>query len=151
MKKNAIKRIKELTDERNNDKCRINDLIKETTEKDLNIQVLHAQLNACQQPQQQIQTYQAEFKRLTEENMQLKQRLAQQQQQFQQQQQLSSMNLINNNNNNNNNGDAANVQVRVISDQIKKLSVDNGNLEKQLKAKELLIKEIQKEKDDLFR
>ena len=38
------------------------------------------------------------------------------------------MNLINNNNNNN--GDSSNVQVRVISDQIKKLSVDNGKFRK---------------------
>jgi len=138
MKTNAMKRIKELTDELNSDKRRINDLLKETNEKEINIQVLHAQLNACQHPQQQLQTYQVELKRLTEENHQLKQR-------FTQQQQLSSMNLITNN------GDSSNVQVRVISDQIKKLSVDNGNLEKQLKAKDLLIKEGQKEKDDLLR
>jgi len=138
MKTNAMKRIKELTDELNSDKRRINDLLKETNDKEINIQVLHAQLNACQQPQQQLQTYQVEYKRLTEENYQLKQHLTQQQQ-------LSSMNLINNN------GDSSNIQVRVISDQIKKLSVDNGNLEKQLKAKDLLIKEGQKEKDDLIR
>jgi len=145
MKTNALKHIKELTDELNDDKRRINDLLKETNEKDTNIQVLHAQLNAFQQqPQQQLQTYQVELKRLTEENIQLKQRFAQQQH-FQQQQQLSSMGLINNNT------DSTNIQVRVLSDQIKKLSVDNGNLEKQLKTKELLIQEIQKEKDDLLR
>jgi hypothetical protein len=147
MKTNALKHIKELTDELNDDKRRINDLLKETNEKDINIQVLHAQLNACQQqPQQQLQTYQAELKRLTEENIQFKQRFAQQQHfQQQQQQQLSSMGLINNNT------DSTNIQVRVLSDQIKKLSVDNGNFEKQLKTKELLIQEIQKEKDDLLR
>jgi hypothetical protein len=145
MKTNAMKRIKELTDEHNNDKRRINDLLKETNDKEINIQVLHAQLNASQHPQQQLQTYQVELKRLSEENTQLKQHLTQQQQFQQQQQQLSSMNLINNN------GDSSNVQVRVISDQIKKLSVDNGNLEKKLKAKDLLIKEGQKEKDDLLR
>lgn len=143
MKTNAMKHIKVLTDELNNDKRRISELVKETNEKDRNIQVLHAQLNACQQPQQQLQTYQAESKRLTEENNQLKQRLTQQQQQPQ----FSPMSLINNNNNT----DPGNVQVRVLSDQIKKLSVDNGNFEKQLKAKELLIKEIQKEKDEVIR
>jgi hypothetical protein len=147
MKTNAIKRIQELTDERNNDKRRINELLKETNDKDLNIQVLHAQLSTIQHPQQQMQTFQAEFKRLSEENMQLKQRLAQQQQQhFQQQQQLSSLNLVSNNGT-----DSANAQLRVISEQIKKLSVDNGNLEKQVKTKELLLKDGQKEKDDLIR
>jgi hypothetical protein len=135
MKTNAMKLIKELTDERSNDKHRINELMKETNEKDLNIQVLHAQLNSRQHPQQQIQSYQVEFKRLSEENMQLKQ------QQHFQQQQLSSLNFMNNN------GDSTNIQVRVLSDQIKKLSVDNGNLEKQLKSKDLLIKE----KEDLLR
>jgi DNA-binding MarR family transcriptional regulator len=63
------------------------------------------------------------------------------QQQHFQQQQLSSLNFMNNN------GDSTNIQVRVLSDQIKKLSVDNGNLEKQLKSKDLLIKE----KEDLLR
>ena len=72
MKTNAMKRIKELTDECNNDKRRINDLLKETNDKDINIQVLHAQLNACQHPQQQLQTYQVEFKRLTEEKSAIK-------------------------------------------------------------------------------
>jgi hypothetical protein len=151
MKNNAMKRIKELTDECANDKRRINDLLKETNDKDINIQVLHAQLNSIQHPQQQFQSFQVELKRLTEENMQLKQRVAQQQQHFQQQQQLSSMNLLNNNNNNTPPVDATNAQVRVLSEQMKKLSVDNGNFEKQLKAKELLIKEGQKEKDDLIR
>ncbi len=56
-----------------------------------------------------------------------------------------------NNNSNNNTSDSTNAQVRVLSDQIKKLSVDNGNLEKQLKAKDLSIKEGQKEKEDLIR
>jgi hypothetical protein len=143
MKNNAMKRIIELTDERNNDKRRIAELVKETNEKDNNLQVLRVQLNSVQHPQQQLQSYQVEFKRLTEENMQLKQRLSQQHQQ------LSSLNLTHNNNNNNN--DSTNVQVRVLTEQIKKLSVDNGNLEKQLNTKDLVIKEAQKEKDDLLR
>ncbi len=139
-----MKRIKELTDECNNDKRRIGELMKESNEKDMNIQVLHAQLNSIHNPQQQLQTYQTQLKRLTDENMQLKQSFTQQQH-FQQQQQLSSMNLINNNN-----PDSTNIQVRVLSDQMKKLSVDNGNLEKQVNNKDLIIKELQKEKDDLL-
>jgi len=147
MRNNAMKHIKDLTDELNNDKRRINDLVKETNEKDINIQVLRSQLSTVQHPQQQFQTYEVEYRRLNEENMQLKQRLAQQQQHFQQQQQqLSSLNLINNNNT-----EPTNVQARVLNDQIRKLSIDNGKLEKQLSAKELLTKEIQKEKDDLIR
>jgi len=146
MRNNAMKHIKDLTDELNNDKRRINDLVKETNEKDINIQVLRSQLSTVQHPQQQFQTYEVEYRRLNEENMQLKQRLAQQQQHFQQQQQqLSSLNLINNNT------EPTNVQARVLNDQIRKLSIDNGKLEKQLSAKELLTKEIQKEKDDLIR
>ncbi len=141
-----MKHIKDLTDELNNDKRRINDLVKETNENDINIQVLRSQLSTVQHPQQQFQTYEVEYRRLNEENMQLKQRLAQQQQHFQQQQQqLSSLNLINNNT------EPTNVQARVLNDQIRKLSIDNGKLEKQLSAKELLTKEIQKEKDDLIR
>jgi hypothetical protein len=147
MRNNAMKHIKDLTDELNNDKRRINDLVKETNEKDINIQVLRSQLSTVQHPQQQFQTYEVEYRRLNEENMQLKQRLAQQQQHFQQQQQqLSSLNLINNNNT-----EPTNVQARVLNDQIRKLSIDNGKLEKQLSVKELLTKEIQKEKDDLIR
>jgi hypothetical protein len=146
MRNNAMKHIKDLTDELNNDKRRINDLVKETNENDINIQVLRSQLSTVQHPQQQFQTYEVEYRRLNEENMQLKQRLAQQQQHFQQQQQqLSSLNLINNNT------EPTNVQARVLNDQIRKLSIDNGKLEKQLSAKELLTKEIQKEKDDLIR
>ncbi|CAM4764507.1 unnamed protein product [Rotaria magnacalcarata] len=146
LKVNAMKRIQELTDERNNDKRLINELLKEKNEKEINIQVLHAQLNACQHPQQQIHKYEAEYQRLTEENMQLKQRLTHQQQHFQQQQQqYSSLNIMNNN------GDATNIQLRVLSEQTKKLSVDNANLEKQISAKDQLIKEVQKEKDDLLR
>ncbi|CAF3327086.1 unnamed protein product [Rotaria socialis] len=146
LKTNAMKRIQELTDERNNDKRLINELLKEKNEKEINMQVLHAQLNACQHPQQQIHKYEAEYQRLTEENMQLKQRLTHQQQHFQQQQQqYSSLNIMNNN------GDATNIQLRVLSEQTKKLSVDNANLEKQTNAKDQLIKEVQKEKDDLLR
>lgn len=151
MKTNAMQRMKELTDELNHDKRRINDLIKDTNDKDLNIQMLRAQLNTIQHPQQQqMQTFQAEFQRLSEENGLLKQRLSQQQQHFQQQQQqqqqFSPLSLANNSG-----GEAGNAQLRVISDQIKKLSVDNGNLEKQLKTKDVSLKEGQKEKDDLVR
>ncbi|CAF3649996.1 unnamed protein product [Rotaria socialis] len=146
LKTNAMKRVQELTDERSNDKRLINELLKEKNEKEINMQVLHAQLNACQHPQQQIHKYEAEYQRLTEENMQLKQRLTHQQQHFQQQQQqYSSLNIMNNN------GDATNIQLRVLSEQTKKLSVDNANLEKQTNAKDQLIKEVQKEKDDLLR
>lgn len=131
MKNNAMKRIQELTDELNNNKRQISDLLNEKNEKDNDIQVLRAQLNTYQ-PQQQIQ---AEFKRLTDENKQLKQQLAQQQ--------YTSLSIINSN------ADTTNAQLRVLIEQTKKLSVDNANLEKQLQAKDLLIKEEQKAKDDL--
>ncbi|CAF4271231.1 unnamed protein product, partial [Adineta steineri] len=43
------------------------------------------------------------------------------------------------------------IQNRVIAEQIKKLSIDNGKYEKQLQEKDLTIKAIQKEKEDLIR
>jgi len=151
MKDNAMKRMKDLNDELAHDKRRINELINDGKEKDFTIQGLRAQLNAFQHPQQQIQPYQLQIQRLTDENIQLKQRLSQQQQYIQQQ--LPSMNLLNNNNNNHNNSNSepSDVQLRVLSEQVKKLSVDNGNLEKQLKSKDQTYKDFQKEKDDLIR
>ena len=131
--------IKGLTDERTKDKRRITELIQETNDKDRNIQVLHAQLNSIQHPQQQqIQSYQVEFQRLRDENTQLKQHLSQQH--FQQQQQVAPMNILPTNN------ESSDVQFRVLSEQVKKLSVDNGNLEKQLKARETAFRDFQKEK-----
>ena len=152
MRTNAIKRVKELNEELNNEKRRINDLIKETNDKDRNIQLLHAQLTTIQHPQQQMQTFQVELQRLSEENMQLKQHLAQQKQHFQQQQQqqqqqqFAPMNLASSNG-----GEPVNAQIRVLSEQMKKLSVDNGNLEKQLKARDASLKDTQKEREDLVR
>ena len=57
MKNNALKHIQELTDELNNEKRRINDLIKEKNEKDMNIQILHTQLDSLQHQQQPTQLH----------------------------------------------------------------------------------------------
>jgi beta-galactosidase/beta-glucuronidase len=139
-----MKRVKELTDELNTEKRRINVFLKEKSDKEKEIQILHAQLDTIQHKQQpsqihppQNQTLQLQLQRLTEENIHLNQQLTQQQQ-------LTASSLINN-------GDSTNVQVRVLSDQIKKLSVDNANLEKKANSNELLAKEAHKEKDDLIR
>ena len=90
------------------------------------------------QPQQQehIQTLELQLKRLTEENIHLNQQLTQQQH--------TSSNLINI-------GASTNVKIQVLSEQVKKLSIDNANWEKQAHNNELLAKEIQKEKEDLIR
>ena len=151
MKTNAMKRIKELTEELNGGKRRINDLTKDNNDKDRNIQLLHAQLTNIQHPQQQMQTFQAELQRLSEENMQLKQRLAQQQQHFQQQQQQQQQQFAPLNLTNSNGGELDNTKMRVINEQIKKLSVENGNLEKQLTVKDASLKDIQKDREGLVR
>ncbi|CAF3407819.1 unnamed protein product [Rotaria sp. Silwood1] len=148
MKNNAMKRVKELTDELNTEKVRNNVLLKEKSEKEREIQQLHAQLDSVhhkhesinahpQQQHQQIQKLELQLQRVTEENIHLNHQLAQQQQ-------LAASNLIHT-------GDASNLKIQVLSDQIKKLSVDNGHLEKKAKSNELLAKEAQKEKEDLIR
>jgi len=114
MKNNSVKRVKELTDELNTEKIpkkrRINDLLKEKNDKEREIQILHAQFDSVQHKQQptqvnpqQIQTLQLQLQRVTEESLRLTH-----------QQQLTATNLINN-------GDSSNVQVRVLSDQMKKI------------------------------
>ncbi|CAF3462757.1 unnamed protein product [Rotaria socialis] len=145
IKTNSMKRIKELTDELNGEKHRSNVLLKEKTDKELEIQMLHAQLDSVQhkheptnvhpQQRQQMQTIELQVKRLTEENIHLNHQLTQQ---------LSTSKLIQT-------GDSSNLQVQVLSDQIKKLSVDNGHLEKKVKSNELLAKEAQQEKENLNR
>jgi hypothetical protein len=154
LQSNAAQRIKDLNDERNTDRRRINDLLKEKADKDMNIQILHAQLEALKQHQQapvqlntqqqhQFHAMQLQLQRLTEENSQLNQRLSQQQQHFQQQH-LSSINAVNTN-------DSGNMQLRVMSEHMKKLSVDNANMEKKVAANELLIKQLQKDKEDIYK
>jgi hypothetical protein len=145
MKNNSGKRIKELADELNTEKRRNNELSKEKNEKDREIQILHAQLDSVhhkheptQVNPQKLQTLESQLKRITEENIHLKNQLVQQQQQ------LTSSSS-------NNTGDASNVQVQVLSEQMKKLSVDNANWEKKAHSNELLAKEAQKEKEDLIR
>jgi hypothetical protein len=140
-----MKHIKELTDELNIEKRRNNDLLKEKNDKEREIQILHAQLDSVQHkheptsahPQQKIQTLELQLQRITEENIHLNHRLAQQQQ-------LPASNLTNT-------GDSSNIQVQVLSEQIKKLSVDNAHWEKKAHSNELLAKEAQKEKEDLIR
>jgi len=146
MKNNSMKRVKELTNELNTEKRRNNDLLKEKSDKERELQILHAQLDSVQRktestqahPQQQkLQTLELQLKRLTEDNIHLNQQLAQQQQ-------LTTSSLVNN-------GDSSNLKVQILNDQMKKLSVDNANLEKKANSNELLVKEAQKEKEDLIR
>jgi hypothetical protein len=141
-----MKHIKELTNELNAEKRRNNDLLKEKNDKEREIQILHAQLDSTQHktepsskahPQQKLQTLELQLQRITEDNILLTQQLAQQKQHV-------ASNLINSN-------DAANMKVQVLSEQIKKLSVDNANWEKKANSNELLAKEAQKEKEDLIR
>ena len=133
MKSNSMKRVKDLTDELNEEKRRNNELLKDKTVKEREIQLLRVQLDATQQnksqtnqSQQQLQTLQVQLQRLTEENLRLTQ------------QQLQSI-------------DPSNAQLQVLSEQIRKLSVDNANLEKKLHSHENIVQEVQKEKDDLTR
>jgi len=127
VKNNSMKRIKELTDELNTEKRRNNDLLKDKSDKEREIQILHAQLDTIQHqqeptpahPQQKIQTLELQLKRITEENIHLNHQLSQQQQ-------LAASNLTNTDN-------SSNMRVQVLSEQIKKLSVDNANLEKKSK------------------
>lgn len=145
-----MKRVKELTDELNAEKLRFNVLLKEKSDKEREIQILHAQFNATQHKheatntnphqRQQLQTLELQVKRLTEENINLTHQLAQQQQQ-----QLVTSKLVASG------GDSSNIQFQVLSDQIKKLSVDNAQLEKKAKSNELLAKEAQQEKENLHR
>jgi hypothetical protein len=145
MKNNSMKRIKELTDELNTEKRRNNDLLKDKSDKEREIQILHAQLDSVLHkhestpsvvhPQQKLQTLELQLKRITEENIHLNHQLSQQQQQF------AAPNP----------GDSSNMQVHVLSEQIKKLSVDNANLEKKAHSNELLAKEAQKEHQNLIR
>lgn len=145
-----MKRVKELTDELNSEKLRYNVLLKEKTDKEREIQILHAQLDTIQhkheptqshpqhQQQQKMQTLELQLKRITEENMHLNNQLQQQQQQF-----LASKSM--------NTGDGSNIQLQVLSEQVKKLSVDNAHLEKKAKSNELLTQEAQVKNENLTR
>ena len=161
MKNNASKYVRELTEELNNEKRRSNELQADRHSKEMNIQMLKAQIDALQQQQrqptnsnsqqqqqqqqqQQFQLLQSQLQRLTEENMKLSQQRSQQQHFQQQQPQLSSLNPMGSN-------DAGNMQVRVLSEQMKKLSVDNAAWEKKAEAHEVAFKQAQKEKDELLR
>jgi len=132
-----MKRIKELTDELNTEKRRNNELLKDKSDKEREIQILHAQLDSIHHKheptsshssQQKLQTLELQLQRITEDNIRLNQQFT-----------------------TSNTDDSSNIKVQVLSEQIKKLSVDNGNLEKKAHSKELLAKEAQKEKEDLIR
>jgi chromosome segregation ATPase len=140
MKNHSTKRIKELTDELQNEKRRVNELSKDKSEKEREIQILHAQLDSIQTKQvststsqQSHQVLQVPIQRLTEENAQLRQ-----------QQEVTNAHAVSN-------GDGINIQLHVLNEQIKKLSVDNANLDKKANRYESLTDEIQKQKDDLTR
>ncbi|CAF4252289.1 unnamed protein product [Rotaria sp. Silwood2] len=149
MKNSAMKRLKELTDELNAEKLRNNVLLKEKTDKEREIQIVHARLDSVQhkhepinahpQQHQQIQKLELQLQRVTEENIRLNHQLTQLQQQ-----QLATSNTILT-------GDSSNLRIQVLTDQMKILSVDNAHLEKKAKSNELLAKEAQKEKEDLIR
>lgn len=139
-----MKRMKELTDELQKEKRRVNDLTREKSEKEREIQILHAQLDSAQhkQPvsnvqQHQNQTLQVQLQRVTEETIHLRQQLTQQQE-------LAVSHVSDT-------GDAGNVRLRVLSEQMRKLSVDNANLDKKASRFESLAEEAQKQKDDLIR
>jgi hypothetical protein len=144
LKHNSVKRVKELTAELNAEQRRNNDLLKEKSDKEREIQILHAQLDSTQHkvesptskvnPQQKLQSLELQLQRVTEDNIHLTQQLAQH----------TASTLTNTN-------DAGNVKLQVLSDQMKKLSVDNANLEKKAHSNELLAKEAHKEKEDLIR
>jgi len=72
--------------------------------------------------QERIQTLELQIKRLTEENIHL----------------IST-------------GPSKNVKMQLLNEQIKKLSIDNDNWEKQAHNNELLAKQTQQEKEDLIR
>jgi hypothetical protein len=136
-----MKRIRELTDELNKEKHRNNDLLKDKSDKEREIEILHAQLDSIHHkhestssshPQQKLQTLELQLQRITEDNIRLNYQLSQQ---------LPTSNI----------GDSSNIKVQVLSEQIKKLSVDNANWEKKANSNELLAKEAQKEKEDLIR
>ena len=145
LKHNSGKRVKELTAELNAEKRRNNELLKEKADKEREIQILHAQLDSTHHkvestssskgnPQQKLQALELQLQRVTEDNIHLTQQLAQQ----------TASTLTST-------SDAGNMKVQVLSEQIKKLSVDNANLEKKAHSNELLAKEAHKEKEDLIR
>lgn len=123
------------------EKRRIQELLRERDDKEKMIQSLRNQFetfqqqrNAAQltnQQQQQVQTLQMQNQRLTEDNLQLNKLLSQQQ----------SLNT----------NDATKMQLRLLQEQIEKVSIKNGDYEKKIKATEALIEKSQKEKDELLR
>lgn len=114
------------------EKRRNHDLLKDKQDKDREIQILHAQLDSIQQKSDLSNPIQLELKRLTDENLLLTRQVAQQ-------------------SSSSNSNDASDKRIQVLSEQMKKLSVDNANWEKKAINSELLLKEIQKEKEELVR
>lgn len=118
--------MQDLTQQLQIEKRRNHELLKEKQDTDREIQILHAQLDSAQQKSDLSNPIQLELKRLTDENQQLNRQLNQQ---------PSSQ--------------ASEMKVQVLSEQIKKLSVDNATWEKKATTNEVLLKEIQKEKEEL--
>lgn len=127
MRINARKQLKDLGDELNIERRRIHDLLREKDENEKMIELLR------NQQQHQFQSLTVQIQRLTDENLQLNKRLSQQQQQ--------PMNT----------NDATNAHLRLLQEQIEKVSIINGDYEKKIKANESLIEKNQKEKDELIR
>ena len=132
LKSNSSKHVQDLTHELQMEKRRNHDLLKEKQDKDREIQILHAQLDSIQQKSDLSNPIQLELKRLTDENLLLTRQVAQQ-------------------SSSSNSSDVSDKRIQVLSEQMKKLSVDNANWEKKATNSELLLKEIQKEKEELVR
>lgn len=142
LRTNAMEHIRDLTDALENEKRRIHDLLREKDEKEKTIQLLRSQIDALQQhqnssqltnqQQHQFQSLQLQIQRLTDDNIHLNQRLSQQPQ---------TMNA----------NDSTNAHIRLLRDQLEKVSVKNGEYEKKAKANDALIEKHQKEKDELIR
>lgn len=123
------------------EKRRIQELLRERDDKEKTIQSLRNQFDAFQQQrnsaqlttqqQHQVQTLQLQNQRLTEDNLQLNKILSQQQ----------SLNT----------NDASKMQLRLLQEQIEKVSVKNGDYEKKIKVAEALIEKSQKERDEVLR
>lgn len=132
LRTNATKHFKDLGDALNVEKRRIQDLLHEKDDKEKTIQSLRNQLDGFQHQHQNLQL---QIHNLTEENIQLNKRSTQH---FQQPQAMNT-------------NDSTNAHIRLLREQIEKVSVKNGEYEKKIKANEALIEKYQKEKDDLIR
>ena len=131
----------------NNEKRRISDLLREKNEKEHAIQVLRNQLSTVQHQQQpaiqmnaqqqhHYQELQKELQRSNEDNYQLSKRL--------EQQKLSSSNHPNS-------SDSVQSQLQVMTNELKRLAMENSSWEKKVKANDEILKKSQEKHDQLYR